>query len=310
MLPYIFWLVIGLLLIIKCGDWFVDAAVWVAKATKIPSFIIGGTIVSLATTFPELLVSTFATASGNIDLAIGNAFGSVIANLGLIMGLSLTFLPPKSVSKDLINKSLLMIFVTILMFILLSDYTLSIAQSLFLWMVLIGYIILNVISLKKESNEVETSINKKEAYKQLGLFVLGAIGVIIGADLLVDNGSALAVMLNIPQAVIGLTIVAVGTSLPELTTTVLALIKKESGLSLGNIIGANMMNMVLVVPFAVMVAPSDLRVRPETISVDIPFALFFMVLTILPPVIFRRFYRWQGYLLLLSYAIYLIVTII
>ncbi len=302
---------IGLGLIIKGGDLFVSGASWLAKASGIPSFIIGATIVSLATTLPELLVSALATSQGKVDLAIGNALGSVVANLGLIMGISLTFLPTKNVSKDLLFKGIMMIMVTFLLMVLMFDLQVTIIESLFLWFFLILYIINNIKSVQGNQNGEHVHKNEtKDISKNVFRFIFGAIGVVLGARLLVDNGSALATMLKVPEAVIGLTIVAIGTSLPELVTTIIALIKKESGLSVGNIIGANIINMSMVIPFSVLATPNNLIVRPETLSADLPFALLFMSIAILPSLWKRRFYRWQGIGLLLSYALYLLITIL
>jgi cation:H+ antiporter len=134
--------------------------------------------------------------------------------------------------------------------------------------------------------------------------------VVVGAEFLVRNATILADMINIPQAVIGLTVVAIGTSLPELVTTIMSIIKKEAGLSIGNIVGANVLNMSLAIPASVLAAGNALTARPQTITTDIPFSLWFMLLTILPALIYKRFFKWQGYLLLVSYLIYIIQTIL
>ncbi len=308
----IFWLAIGFALIIKGGDWFVEAAVYVAKITGIPSFIIGATIVSLATTLPEVLVSVIASSSGNVDLAIGNAYGSVIANLGFILGISLSVMPPKFASKDIIQKGLFMIALTIISAILMFDYMLLFTESMVLWVMLAIFLWMNVRSLKNKSVSDETiqKHDTKDTKKQIFLFIVGSIMVVFGADLLVDNATKLAELIQIPQAVVGLTVVAIGTSLPELVTTIMAIIKKESGLSIGNIIGANVLNMSLAIPASVLASKNILVTRPETITTDIPFSLWFMVLTIIPAIFFKRFFKWQGYLLLISYVIYIIQTIL
>lgn len=298
-------LVLGLAFIIKGGDWFVDSAIWMAKITKIPPFIIGATIVSLATTVPEVLVSVIATAQGSTDLALGNAIGSIIANIGLIMGISLFVAPPKQVSKDFVTKGLYMVGSAIILIVLSLDGLLSKGQSIILWVLLGGFFVLNILSGKKEIIEDE-DLPKKN---YILLFILGAISVVIGARLLVDNGVAIARALDISEAIIGLTIVAVGTSLPELVTTITALIKKNSNLSLGNIIGANVMNILLVIPASTLVSEAGLVMRRQTVVQDIPFSLLFMLIAMIPPMIFKRFFKWQGILLLVTYALYLIITI-
>jgi cation:H+ antiporter len=299
-------LILGLGFIIKGGDWFVDSAIWMARITKIPPFIIGATIVSLATTVPEVFVSVIATMQGSTDLALGNAIGSIIANIGLIMGISLFVAPPKHTSKDYIIKGLYMVASAIILIALSLDGLLSKPQSLILWGLLIGFFILNITSSKKDGTMEEVAFDKKYVF----LFILGAISVVIGARLLVDNGVAIARALNITEAIIGLTIVAVGTSLPELVTTITALIKKNSNLSLGNIVGANIMNILLVIPSATLVSTSGLVMRMQTVVQDIPFSILFMSIAMIPPLLFKRFFKWQGLLMLVTYGIYLIITIL
>jgi len=287
-------LVLGLAFIIKGGDWLVDSAIWLAKITNIPPFIIGATIVSLATTVPEVLVSVIATAQGSVDLALGNAIGSIIANLGLIMGISLYVSPPKKAIKDFVSKGLYMVGSTITLILLSLDGLLSKSQSGILWILLGGFFILNIFSGRKEVIEIEDLPKKNYIF----LFMIGALSVVIGARLLVDNGIAIARSMNISEAIIGLTIVAIGTSLPELVTTITALIKKNSNLSIGNIIGANMMNILLVIPASTLVSETGLLKRRQTVFQDIPFSLLFMCIAMIPPMIFKRFYKWQGLILL------------
>lgn len=299
-------LVLGLGFIIKGGDWFVDSAIWMAKITKIPPFIIGATIVSLATTVPEVLVSVLATAQGSIDLALGNAIGSIIANIGLIMGISLYVAPPKTTSKDYIIKGLYMVGAALVLIFLSLDGELSKLQSIILWILLIGFFVLNITTSQKQEDIEEVSFDKK----YILLFILGAVSVVIGARLLVDNGVAIARALNISEAIIGLTIVAVGTSLPELVTTITALIKKNSNLSLGNIIGANIMNILLVIPASTLVSNGGLVMRMQTVRQDIPFSVLFMLIAMIPPLLFKRFFKWQGLLMLVTYGLYLLITVL
>lgn len=306
MLINILLLILGLGFIIKGGDWFVDSAIWMAKITKIPPFIIGATIVSLATTVPEVLVSVLATAQGSTDLALGNAIGSIIANIGLIMGISLYVAPPKSTSKDYIIKGLYMVGSALVLIFLSLDGELSKLQSMILWVLLIGFFVLNITTSQKQEDIEEVSFDKK----YILLFILGAVSVVIGARLLVDNGVAIARALNVSEAIIGLTIVAVGTSLPELVTTITALIKKNSNLSLGNIVGANIMNILLVIPASTLVSNGGLVMRMQTVRQDIPFSVLFMLIAMIPPLMFKRFYKWQGLLMLVTYGLYLLITVL
>ena len=306
MLINVLLLVLGLGFIIKGGDWFVDSAIWMAKITKIPPFIIGATIVSLATTVPEVLVSVLATAQGSTDLALGNAIGSIIANIGLIMGISLYVAPPKTTSKDYIIKGLYMVGAALVLIFLSLDGELSKLQSIILWVLLIGFFVLNITTSQKQEDIEEVSFDKK----YILLFILGAVSVVIGARLLVDNGVAIARALNVSEAIIGLTIVAVGTSLPELVTTITALIKKNSNLSLGNIVGANIMNILLVIPASTLVSNGGLVMRMQTVRQDIPFSVLFMLIAMIPPLLFKRFFKWQGLIMLVTYGLYLLITVL
>ncbi|MBS3988088.1 MAG: sodium:calcium antiporter, partial [Erysipelothrix sp.] len=243
---------------------------------------------------------------GSTDLALGNAIGSIIANIGLIMGISLYVAPPKTTSKDYIIKGLYMVGAALVLIFLSLDGELSKLQSIILWVLLIGFFVLNITTSQKQEDIEEVSFDKK----YILLFILGAVSVVIGARLLVDNGVAIARALNISEAIIGLTIVAVGTSLPELVTTITALIKKNSNLSLGNIVGANIMNILLVIPASTLVSNGGLVMRMQTVRQDIPFSVLFMLIAMIPPLLFKRFFKWQGLIMLVTYGLYLLITVL
>lgn len=302
---------LGLVLIIKCGDWFVDAACWLAEATGIPKFIVGATIVSLATTLPELLVSLSATIAGKNDLAIGNAVGSVIANIGLVGAISLIFLPSIAKKKEMAIKGGMMIFGVIILGIFSITGKLNLFGSVILFSILLMYIYQNIQSVKhgNASDNPRLPIKANVLANKLLLFVVAAIGIVLGSQLLVDNGSALASLLGISERIIGVTVVAIGTSLPELVTTVAALTKKEAGLSIGNIIGANIIDLTLIVPICSLVS-SQLVISQQTILIDMPIIVLLGSLMIVPAVIFGRFKKWQGFSIMAFYIGYLIFLII
>lgn len=225
--------VLGLALIVKGGDVFVDAARWAAEITGIPKFIIGATVVSFATTLPELLVSVFAAFDGKVDMAIANAVGSVTANTGLIMGISMLMLPAianfRSVGKKAIILMASSLFLTVVTF---WDGSLSIMESIVMLLVFAFNMYDSIKSGKEATSErrmeEQVTIVRRDALINLAKFVLGAAGIVIGADLMVDYGSEIARHLGVSEAIIGCTIVAVGTSLPELITTITAITKKEA----------------------------------------------------------------------------------
>ncbi len=313
---------IGLILIIKSGDLFVNAAIHLAEITHIPKILIGATVVSLATTLPELLVSVMSVAQGSIDLGISNNIGSVICNTGFIMGLSVLCMPQTLSGSSFRNKGILLLSFTCLLFYLCRDLNISYSDS---FLLLGCFLIFTLISIGEakagQTEEDMASGNENNTYHKkdcfLGFF-LGAAGIIIGARLLVNSGITIAEFLGIPERIIGLTIVALGTSLPELVTAITALLKKESQMSIGNILGANIMNITLIPACCGMIAAGNMTLNlqqtpffPEPISstlyIDIPLALALMSIIILPSLKTKRLKRYQGLSILLLYVIYVYI---
>lgn len=304
--------VLGLVLIIKGGDWFVDAAGWIAEVSGIPRFIVGATIVSVATTLPELFVSSIAASKGQAEMAIGNAIGSVTANTALIMALSMVFLPVTLKRKDYLFKSVLLMGTVALLWALCGDGTLPVARGVIMFVVFALFIWENVKAAKKEdANEPEEKPEKptrQTVLKNIALFVLGAAGIVIGSDLLVDNGTLLAQRLGVPENVVALTAVAIGTSLPELVTAITSIVKKEASLSVGNVIGANIIDTALILPVCSVISGGTLQVAASTVRVDMPVCLAVTMIALIPALISQRFRRWQGILLIGIYIAYLAVV--
>ena len=301
---------LGLLCIIKGGDWFVDAASWIAEVSGIPQFIIGATIVSLATTLPEVLVSVMAAASGSVEMATGNAIGSVTANTGMILGISIVAMPAVIDRKKYLPKSLIFIGSIILLWALSLSGELTMIGAFIMAAVFIFFIFENVSEAKKElgtSANTEVKKDKKTVIKNVALFIIGAAGIVLGSRLLVDNGTVIATdILGIPERVVSLTMVAIGTSLPELVTTITAIAKKQSALSVGNIIGANIIDMILILPICSFVMGGSLPVAWSTIWIDLPVSLVVSVICLVPTLIAGKFRRWQGIAALTVYAGYVV----
>ncbi|MFV0255820.1 MAG: calcium/sodium antiporter [Erysipelotrichaceae bacterium] len=301
--------VIGLLVIIKGGDLFVDSATWIAKTTGIPSFIIGATIVSFATTLPELLVSVFASLSGMPDMAIGNVVGSAIVNISFILAISLVVSAKAVNRRELLITGSIMLAATIVL--ALSSYTgvMSTFGAIILFLILIGYIAYNIYSMKEAEEEAnKVAVDKKIWARKIIIFIIGAIGVVIGSQLLVNNGSAIASMVGISERIIGLTIVAIGTSLPELVTTITALKKNDTGISVGNIFGANIINLTFVLSTCSFLS-SGLVVDPVSVFSDMPIIILVGLIAIVPPMFTKKFMRWQGFVLLIVYFSYLFIFV-
>jgi cation:H+ antiporter len=306
---------LGILLIVKGGDYFVDAASWIAEESGIPKFIVGATIVSFATTLPELLVSAMATYAGDVDIAAGNAIGSVTANLGLIMGISVLCIPMAIRRADYMLKSLLMLAGTALLLVLCWNGELSMTASLLLFAIFVVSMLDNVRQAKRgmeldRSSRIERRERptKKVVTLNIVKFIAGVIGIVLGAQLLVDYGKVLALMLGVPERIIAITLVAIGTSLPEFVTTVTALIKKEASLSVGNIIGANIIDLTLILPVCSIISGGTLMVSAQSGHIDLPVCLLVGCVALLPPLFTGKFHRWQGAAMLLLYAAYLTLT--
>lgn len=306
----VFLFILGLVLIIKGGDWFVDAAVWFANLTGIPKFIVGATIVSIATTLPELTVSVTGVINGELDMAVGNAVGSVTANIGLIMGISLVCLPAAVKRSQLWLKAVLMSGAALLLWLLCSNGVLNFAPSLVLFVLFAIYIWDNIRDGKKNiGTDVREEVDRKDLPSNVILFVFGIASIILGSNLLIEYGSELALLLGVPAAIIGVTMVAIGTSLPELITTITAIRKKESSMSIGNIIGANVIDLALILPVCSTVAGGGLRIAPQSYAFDMPVCFGMSLLAILPPLLTGKLHRWQGVLMLLAYIAYVVVLV-
>ena len=321
--------VVGIVLIVKGGDFFVDAAVWMAEISGIPKVIIGATVVSLATTLPELLVSVIAAIDGKVDMAVGNAVGSVTANIGLIMALSLIFMPGVINRKDYVPKSILMFCASLVLVASGMVGNVNMFLSVILMILFVLFLIENIRSTQNsigkpaspsgsgpsELHAAESAVaaSRTGAAKSVVIinaakFIFGTAGIVIGANLLVNNGSDLARYIGISERIIGVTLVAVGTSLPELVTTVTAIVKKQSSLSIGNILGANIIDLTLILPVSMFCAGKPLPIAASSATLDFPACLLVGCIAVIPMIITSKFKRWQGFALLAVYAVYLVLT--
>lgn len=299
---------VGLTLIIKGGDAFVDASVFLAEVTGIPKIVVGATVVSLATTMPELLVSILATLHGSDDMAVGNAVGTVACNIGLIMGLSLLLMPSAVNRRQLLSKGGIMLIATAFLGAFCLNGRVSLIEGVILIGILISSIWTNVksVSGRRTSCSSKHRANGKEFAENSLKFFLGAASILVGADLLVENGTVFARLIGVPESIIGLTLVAVGTSLPELATTMTAIKKRESALSVGNILGANIIDITLILGLCAFTRGEALPVTPHTYLWDIPITFALMLITVLPGVLRGKLTKKQGAVLLTVYAAYVV----
>lgn len=302
---------VGLVLTIKGGDWFVDSASWFAEATGIPKFVVGATVVSFATTLPELLVSVRAAMNGSAQLAIGNAVGSVTANTTLIMGVSLVAMAAAVERKSFSLKGGLFLASTVGLTVLSFGNSLPTWSAYILWAIFLIFMISNLVDGKKGSKTEEAaSYEKKEIPQRIFWFVIGTASIIFGAEFLVSSGKTIASSLGVSETIIGFTVIALGTSLPELVTTLTAIRKKESSLSVGNIIGANIIDATLILPLCAVLDGKPLPVEKINLVFDFPMCIAACAIAVVPTIIFGRFKKWQGYALLGVYVLYMIMLIL
>ena len=303
--------VAGLVLTIKGGDWFVDSASWFAEATGIPKFVVGATIVSFATTLPELLVSVRAAMNGSAQLAIGNAVGSVTANTTLIMGVSLVAMAGVINRKSFSLKGSLLLAAIIGLTVLSLNNSLPTWSAYVLWAIFLVFMISNLIEGKKgaEGDEIDAH-EKKEIPSKVLFFIIGTASIVFGAEFLVSSGKTIATEIGISETIIGFTVIALGTSLPELVTTLTAIRKKESSLSVGNIIGANIIDTTLILPLCAVINGKALPVERVNLVFDFPVCIAACAVAIVPTIIQGRFKKWQGIALLSIYGIYMLMLVL
>lgn len=320
-----FLLAFGLILLIKGGDWFVDAASGIAKRFHLPELLIGATVVSIGTTLPEVMTSALGAASGSGAIAYGNAIGSIICNTALIAAVTIAIKPGKVDKKTLIFP-VSAFFVAAVFYVLIAYTTQNFARwtGIVLLVGFVAYMVINVLNMKKnpESAELEepevheTQTAEAEGgsmVKDIVMLIVGALVIAVGAYLLVENATAIAHQLGMPESVIALTVVAIGTSLPELVTAITSLIKGHGALSLGNIIGANIFNLVLVSGTAITISPftvpltSVLFGQNASLILDIPVMLGVMALMTIPTIFAGKLKRWQGIALLLIYVTFMVL---
>ena len=314
--------VVGLVLLIKGGDWFVDSATGIAKRFRVPEIIIGATVVSIGTTLPEVMVSATAAANGNGAIAYGNAIGSIICNTSLIAALTIA-IRPAPVNRKAITMPVLFFFLSAAIYVVAAYIFGSFDRWLGLVMlsVFAVYMILTIRNGFKNpdqaaAHEEEEKAEEGSLVKDAIVLIISAALIAVGADMLEGSSVSLATMAGIPTEVVGVTIVALCTSLPELVTAITALAKGHGALSLGNIIGANIFNLVLVSGVAVTLSPfsvpegSTIFGQNTSLVMEIPLMVGVMALMTLPAIACKKLFRWQGAALLCIYVAFVVLQVL
>ncbi len=338
--------IVGLALLIKGGDWFVDGATGIAERFHVPELLIGATVVSIGTTLPEVMVSSNSALSGHGEIAYGNALGSIICNTALIAAITVAVKPGK-VDKKTLRVPVGFFFAAMIIYAIgaygMGTFGRSLGIILLIIFALYMFILIRQAldemkktagantgndstandssanedtDIKSDNGDVKAPEEPKPLWKEILLLIIGAVFIAEGADLLVDNGTLIAQAMGVPEAVIALTFVALGTSLPELVTAITSLAKGHGALSLGNVCGANLFNLVLVSGLSITLSPFGL---PEgrmlsigsspvnaSLVVDLPVSVFVMLILTIPAMLKGELKRWQGILLLATYACFCI----
>lgn len=309
----ILFLVIGTTLLIKGADWFVDGSSKVAKALKIPSLIIGLTLVSIGTSLPELSVSVNAAIGGNADISYGNVIGSNIFNVFVVIGASALF-TPMIVAKDVKKYDIPILIGIYLLFALFSFVTtplkLSRWESIIFAVLFIAYIIFLVLRTKKSgvTLEVEEKDEKpRKMWVNIVLIILGVAGIIAGGEFVVTTASNLATMAGMSELLVGLTIVAVGTSLPELVTSMVAAKKGENDIAVGNAIGSSIFNILLILGVSSTIAPIGFEFNT---IVDAAMMLLSALMVFIFAFKSNKIGKGAGSILIVVYVIYLVFIIL
>ncbi len=312
--------ILGLVLLIKGGDWFVDGATDIAEHFHVPELIIGATVVSLGTTLPEVMVSATSALSGHGEIAYGNAIGSIICNTALIAAITVAVRPAPVDPKSLVLPVGFFFAAAAVYCVnayLTGYFGRPIGAVLLLLLGLYLYFTVRQgLKNPTQTAQEEQSPQERTLWKSIVMLIVGAALIAVGANLLVDNGTLIAQALGVPESVIALTFVALGTSLPELVTAITSLVKGHGSLSLGNVIGANILNLVLVSGVATILRPftipqsNTLFGINASLVLDIPLMLFVMAFLTIPALVTKKLHRSQGIILLLVYAAFCVIQFV
>jgi cation:H+ antiporter len=313
----VFLVLVGLALLVVGGDFLVRASVALSFRLKISKLVIGMTVVSFATSAPELLVSLQAALDGVSDIALGNVIGSNIANIGLVLGIT-AIISPLAIDRDFykLNWPMLMLASFALYYCLKNDGVLTAIEGLLMFLGLVIFLIILIRSSRKSLVENRDDINEALAmvsdFKIAAWLVIGGAGLYFGSDWLVQGAKQLAESIGISDYAISVTVIAIGTSVPELAASIIAALKKEKGISLGNLIGSNIFNIASVLGLTAMIKPIIVNPNtPQILSTNIFWMIAFSAVLIPLMLIPKRFEigRLKGVLLFGAYVGFLYITL-
>lgn len=307
-------LIIGFVMLIKGADWFVDGAAGIADKLHIPQLIIGLTIVAMGTSAPEAAISISASVQGSADIAVGNILGSNILNILIILGIT-SVITPLAVQKSTVKYEIPFVIIISVIFGLIGlfDNSIGFIDGILLWVLFIAYIAYLFIMTKKgkiQADESDDEDNGKKPKKVWQLILFGIIGialVVFGSNITVNAATEIATMFGMSERFIGLTIVALGTSLPELVTSITAALKKNADIAIGNIVGSNIFNILFVIGTSAMITPVAYQNQFLVDSILCVATAMLLLLLVLNKD--KKLKRWGGIIMLICYAGYFVYLI-
>ncbi len=310
-------LILGLIVVVKGGDIIVDVCSRIADVTGISDVLIGSTLVSFATTLPELTITILGMSQNSVGLVLGNCYGTILVNICLVLGVSLSFMQLRRVGKATLSKLLTMLGLVVFLTILAVFKILNVYFGILFVIIFFVYFIKTFVDIKsdiKNKENVEQKKEKRGSKKDVIIliirFIVGALLIFAGGQLIVNSTNQITTTLNISATFIGVTVVAVGTSLPELVTSITSIKRKRLNLALGNVLGANIINLSLLFGLAMIMSLGEITISGKDMIVLIPMVVLATLVLCLPILFKKRTYKFQGIALLSIYAIYCIIIIL
>ncbi|WP_062060054.1 calcium/sodium antiporter [Aquimarina longa] len=310
MITSIFYVIIGLILLVVGGEFLVRSSVALSFRLKLSRMVIGLTVVSFATSAPELLVSIQAALDGLSDMSLGNVIGSNIANIGLVLGIT-AIIGPLAIDRDFYKFNWpVMVLLSFALYILLGDGVLTSLEGFILFLSLLIYLVVLIRRARKFSDTIseklDESLEQTSSFKIIVWLLIGGVALYFGSELLVNGAESIALKMGVSEGVIALTLIAVGTSVPELAASVIAALKQEKAISLGNLIGSNIFNIASVLGITALIQP--IVVKDEVlININmywmLGFAIILLPLAFIPKKMILG--RFKGLLIFGAYCVFI-----
>ncbi len=296
---------LGFVLILKAGDLLVESSVWIAEITKIPSMIIGATVVSVATTFPETTVAILASLSGQEELALNTSVGSIICNFTLVLGIAFTALPSVMNVERFSGKIKYFLFVLVIITMLSLFKAINYIEGILLLLLFITFMFLNVKEAKKSNFDLSVGSLRPATWYVIFQFIISAVCIAFGASVLVKNTKAISNVIGLSEEFVGLFLIALGTNIPEIVTAITSVRKKTPEIGVGNIFGASIINATMLIGISSILAPDKMiSINNFMRFVSIPIMFLTLFVVWYPIKIKGKSSRLQGIILLLIYVIY------